>query len=192
MQRSNGITKGVVAGMTGGLLVATGVILFSATVVADRIIALQLNNAHTAAVEQPLPINRDGKSDAMSVAATRQQESVPIKTVEVVGVRSASIVYRDRAGNILFQTDPLANVTVVTKNVELPEVTIRESDASMVERVPLQKPKPETRDNSKRPHGCESAFARPSPEPLTRLSSRCITELFSAKRMADLRRATAG
>jgi hypothetical protein len=192
MRRSNGTTASVVAGVTGSLFVATGVVLFSATVVADRLIALQLDGAHAEVVEHPLPINRDRKSDAMPVTAMRQQESVPIKTVEVVGVRDASIVYRDRAGNVLFRTDPLANVTVVSKNVELPEVTIRESNASKVERVPLQKSKPESRDNNKRPHGCESAFARPSPEPLTRLSSRCITELFSARRMADLRSVTAG
>jgi hypothetical protein len=177
MSRSKGATRNVTAAVCCSLIVATGVVVFSATVVADRVISLSLkfDKAQAAVAEQTFSVNRAGKSDALPVA-DRRQESVPIKTVEVVGVRDASIVYRDRAGNVLFQTDPLANVTVVTKNLDLPEVTIRESDASKVERVPLQKPKPESRDNNtKRPHGCESAFARPSPEPLTRLASRCVT-----------------
>ena len=59
---------------------------------------------------------RDSKTDALPVP-TAPQTRAEIKSVEVVGVRGASIVYRDRSGNILFQTDPLANVTVVSKNV---------------------------------------------------------------------------
>jgi hypothetical protein len=93
-----------------------------------------------------------------------------IKTVEVIGVRDASIVYRDRSGNILFQTDPLANVTIVTKNVDLPEVTIRETETTEIEACPGRKDRTVCP-----PHGCESAFARPSPESLTRTSSRCVT-----------------
>jgi hypothetical protein len=135
--------------------------------------------AHAAAVEMQTAsaVNREAKSDALPVPAN-PQERAEIKSVEVVGLRGASIVYRDRSGNILFQTDPLANVTVVTKNVELPEVTIRETETTKVERLPVDKT-----DRSARPHGCESAFARPAPESLTRTASRCVTELNGKSRV---------
>jgi hypothetical protein len=103
-----------------------------------------------------------------------------IKFVEVIGVRDAAIVYRDREGNVLFQTDPLANVTIVSKNIELPEITIRETESTKVERIPVDGASPS------KPHGCESAFARPSPESLTRTSSRCITALPERTAVAQL------
>jgi hypothetical protein len=109
------------------------------------------------------------------VSAAAQSRS-EIKSVEVIGVRDAAIIYRDRDGSILFHTDPLANVTIVSKNVDLPEVTIRETEATKVERVPVESTGPSTPL-----HGCESAFARPSPESLTRTPSRCVTELPSSK-----------
>src|SRR5215469_12101870 len=53
-----------------------------------------------------------------------------VVTVEVVGVQDAAIVYRDRDGRVLFQTDPLANVTVISKGFVLPQVTVREMPRS--------------------------------------------------------------
>ena len=83
-------------------------------------------------------INREAKSDALPLSQAAQERR-EIKSVEVVGVRDAAIVYRDRDGNILFKTDPLANVTVVTKNVDLPAVTIRETADTKVERYDVEK-----------------------------------------------------
>ena len=169
-------TGGLIAAVSAAILVSTTVVIFSATMVGERLIAMQTAKA---AAPQPQPhisgftVNRERKSDALPKSAAAQIRS-EIKTVEVIGVRDASIVYRDRGGNILFQTDPLANVTIVTKNIDLPEVTIRETEATKVERVPAESKAP-----SAPLHGCESAFARPSPESLIRTPSRCVTELPS-------------
>ena len=53
-----------------------------------------------------------------------------IATVEVVGLRQPAIVYRDRDGRELYRTDPVNNVTIVIKDLLLPEVTVRERGAS--------------------------------------------------------------
>jgi hypothetical protein len=163
-------------------LVSAGVVVLSATVVGERLVAMQRANA--TAMESPrtaLTINREAKGDKLPAPSTKQARS-EIKSVEVIGLSNASIVYRDRSGNILFQTDPVANVTVVTKNVDLPEVTIRETQATQVERMPVEEAGP-----SAPPHGCESAFASPSPESLTRKPSRCVTQLEHSERFAALR-----
>lgn len=162
-------TGGVLAAVSAALLVSAAVIVFSATMVGGRLIAMQTASAEPASQTPGLTINRERKGDALPVPALAQSRS-EIKTVEVIGVRDASIVYRDRAGNILFHTDPRANVTIVTKNVDLPEVTIRETETTEVERVPIESTVP-----SAPPHGCESAFARPAPESLIRTLSRCVT-----------------
>jgi hypothetical protein len=157
------------------LFVSAAVVVLSATIVGGRLVALQTARADAATpAETALSVNRAGKSDALPVTLAKAARP-EIKFVEVIGVRDAAIIYRDREGNVLFQTDPLANVTIVSKNVELPEVTIRETEATKVERLPIESSGPA------KPHGCESAFARPSPESLTRMSSRCITALPASR-----------
>jgi hypothetical protein len=169
-------TGSLVAAVSAAILVSAAVVIFSATMVGERLIATQTARAEPQHSSSSLPmINRDRKGDALRVSAAVQSRS-KIKTVEVIGVRDAAIIYRDRNGSILFHTDPLANVTIVSKNVDLPEVTIRDTETTKVERVPVESTGP-----SAPLHGCESAFARPSPESLTRTPSRCVTKLPSSK-----------
>lgn len=126
---------------------------------------------------QSAQINRSNKGDALPKVAN---DDAPkrITTVEVVGVEDASIVYRDRDGNILFQTDPLSNVTVVTKGVVLPEVTIRELADSAVQVLPLDGIRP-TLSPTAPGDGCESSVTAHTAgeEVLARAPSRCITRL---------------
>ena len=163
---------GVMTAISGGTAVGLACAALAIVILGDKLAAASVQPQNTA----DFAVNRDNKTDALPVPAAPQTRA-EIKSVEVVGVRGASIVYRDRNGNILFQTDPLANVTVVSKNVELPEVTIRESETTKVERIPASEA-----DRSAKPHGCESEFARPAPEALTRMSSRCVTELGDPSR----------
>jgi hypothetical protein len=164
--------------ISGGAAVGLACAALSIVILGDNLAAASAPPQNTA----EFAVNRESKTDALPVPDTPQTRA-EIKSVEVVGVRGASIVYRDRSGNILFRTDPLANVTVVTKNVELPEVTVRETETTKVERVPADEAQ-----RSEQPRGCESEFARPAPEALTRMSSRCVTDLGdSARSYAALR-----
>jgi len=167
-----------------GILLATSVAI-SVTIMVLGVGAIVTHSlslraeANASANLSLMHVNRDAKSDALPLSQAAQVR-LEIKSVEVVGVRDASIVYRDRDGNILFKTDPLANVTVVTKNVELPAVTIRETADTKVERHNVEKPAAnplEAAPGSPPPHGCESAFARPSPEALTNKTGRCLAAL---------------
>src|SRR5262249_50248577 len=69
------------------------------------------------------------KSDRMATPRTTVGAG-RVATVEVVGVQDAAIVYRDRDGRVLFQTDPLSNVTVISKGFVLPQLTVRETPQS--------------------------------------------------------------
>ncbi len=162
----------VMTAISGGAAVGLACAALSIVILGDHLAAASAQPQDAA----EFAVNRDGKTDALPVPNTPQIRA-EIKSVEVVGVRGASIVYRDRSGNILFRTDPLANVTVVTKNVELPEVTVREAETTKVERVPADEAQ-----RSEQPRGCESEFARPAPEALTRMSSRCVTNLHDSSR----------
>lgn len=134
---------------------------------------------------QSAQINRNSKTDAMPKVANADAPR-RITSVEVVGVEDAAIVYRDRDGNILFKTDPVSNVTVVTKGVVLPEVTIRELANSEVQVVPVDGIRP-TLSPTAPGDGCESSVtAHTAGEALARVPSRCITRLDNSFSFASL------
>ena len=121
-------------------------------------------------------VNRSGKGDRL--VAARTSNNAVITSVEVIGIRDAAIVYRDRDGRVLYQADPLTNATVVAKNVMLPDVTIRSNSQSTVRPVPIENsPVPQAKESPKIPVGCDPAFS-----PLAaaagkyNFSSRCLAE----------------
>jgi hypothetical protein len=161
-----------VTGIAGAL--AAGALLTTALVGADN--PRVNDNIANSAPTQNAQINRGNKSDAMPKIANSDAPK-RITTVEVVGVEEAAIVYRDRDGNILFKTDPVSNVTVVTKGVVLPEVTIRELAASTVQTVPLEGIRP-TLSPTAPGDGCESSVtAHTAGQELARAPSRCTTSV---------------
>jgi hypothetical protein len=183
MARPGSSTAGKTAAVVGAATAVGVITVLSIALVADSVIALRGANAARLASLADRPsavVNRDHKTNALP-APHKSAQRIPIKTVEVVGIRNAAIVYRDRDGNILFRTDPVANVTVVAKNVDLPEVTIRDTAATEVKRMPVERAEP-----AEQPQGCESAFARPAPVSLTRLSNRCLAELGAPEKFAAL------
>jgi hypothetical protein len=95
-----------------------------------------------------------------------------VATVEVVGVQDAAIVYRDRNGRVLFQTDPLSNVTVISKGFVLPQLTVRETPQSRPTPVMV----PHNLDAAPAmPVGCDPV-ASPIAEPaLARVTGRCLS-----------------
>ena len=95
-----------------------------------------------------------------------------VATVEVVGVQDAAIVYRDRDGRVLFQTDPLSNVTVISKGFVLPQLTVRETPQSTPQPLVV----PHNLDAAPAiPVGCDPV-ASPIAEPaLARVTGRCLS-----------------
>lgn len=68
-----------------------------------------------------------GKGDRVSPpTATARKATVTI--VELVGVSLATVILRDRDGNVLYRSDPQAGTTTYTKNTELPVVTLKEGE----------------------------------------------------------------
>ncbi|MBY0530592.1 MAG: hypothetical protein K2P86_01340 [Xanthobacteraceae bacterium] len=161
--------------------IAAGALLTTALVSAD--FNSGAKDGVSTAPTQRAQINRGNKSDALPKVANGDAQK-RITAIEVVGVEDTAIVYRDRDGNILFKTDPVSNVTVVTKGVVLPEVTIRELAGSAVQVLPLEGIRPILSPTAPG-DGCESSVtAHTAGEALARVPSRCITELPSSTNIA--------
>lgn len=126
-------------------------------------------------------VNRNSKSDR-GVAPQAARLASQIATVEVVGLRDAAVVYRDRDGRELYRTDPVNNVTIVTKGLQLPEVTVREHSSSAVKTVPINEIQEQARDEEKSraprgpkvPLGCEPSFSPVAAPSLAHHTGRCV------------------
>jgi hypothetical protein len=133
-----------------------------------------------------MPINgadRSGKGDRL-LPPRSEINRTRIVDVEIVGLHDAAIVYRDRKGRVLFHNDPLTSTTIAAKNVDLPEVTIRDRGDVMVRRTPPGATP--TTERSTLRVGCDPAFG-PLVDPSLRvITGRCLTENRSAPRFAAL------
>jgi hypothetical protein len=131
-------------------------------------------------------IDRTHKGDRL--AAPRPADAhvqAKVAIVEVVGVRDTAIVYRDRTGRMLFRTDPVANTTVIAKDVILPQVTVRENSAATPQKTPVKTL--EERDADRKPMiGCDPV-ASPLAGSASRVSGRCIASTTRDGRLANLR-----
>jgi hypothetical protein len=120
-----------------------------------------------------IAVNRAAKGDRL--APVRPSAQSTVATIEVVGVRDAAIIYRDRDGNVLYRTDPVSNVTVIAKGVKLPDLTVRQDAGSSATPIPI-KVIEKTGDMSKMPIGCEPMVSPIASPRLSHLTGRCISE----------------
>jgi len=127
-------------------------------------------------------VNRAAKADRGAAVRTARQ-ATQIATVEVVGLRDAAIVYRDRDGRELYRTDPLNNITVMTKGLQLPEVTVRQYSSSAVRTVPINEIREQARERKpaprgpKVPLGCEPSFSPVASPSMAHHTGRCMAAL---------------
>ncbi len=118
-------------------------------------------------------VNRAAKAARLAPPRTYRSDEDAVTTVEVVGIRDAAIIYRDRDGRVLFQTDPVTNVTVISKGFVLPELTVRESKRSKP--APIEAPRQPSTPVAI-PIGCDPAVSPIAQPQLSHLPGRCLAQ----------------
>ena len=116
-------------------------------------------------------VNQGAKADRLAPGRADRGGEGSVSTVEVIGVHDASIVYRDRDGRLLLQTGPMSNVTVVSKNVVLPRLSVRETSRSVplaIEEAQQVKMPPAV------PIGCDPLGSPVVDPQLAHLTGRCL------------------
>ena len=125
-------------------------------------------------------VNRAAKGDRLAPPVNVRRDNRTVATVEVIGVRDAAIVYRDRDGRVLFKTDPISNVTVITKDFVVPQLTVRDTPQSASKSIiaPIERDtRPATTPVAlpPLPEGCEPLVSPIAEPQLARLPGRCIS-----------------
>ncbi len=134
--------------------------------------------ASSSAAATPTQTSNTARKGDRAGRAVGEAGAPEIATVEVVGLRQPAIVYRDRDGRELYRTDPVNNVTIVTKDLLLPEVTVSERGASSMRPVvpvdSTQKQQPQLQPGATLPVGCEPSFSPVAAPSLSHLTGRCM------------------
>ena len=134
--------------------------------------------------------NTARKGDRLTAPETTAHAS-RIATVEVIGLNDAAIVYRDRDGRELYRTDPVSNVTVVTKGLALPELTVRRTSHSTVRQVPVELPPEQAREGREQkpkpqaPRNCEPSFSPVAAPSMAHHTGRCFAAGEATQRLAQ-------
>ena len=127
--------------------------------------------------------DRSAKGDRLARSGLADgQAASKVTTVEVVGVRDTAVVYRDRDGRVLFRTDPVANVTIVAKDVPLPEVTIREHSEAVPAKVDVKTL--QESDKPRRLDGCDPVASPLAGSSVSQIAGSCIASLAGGQKLA--------
>jgi hypothetical protein len=108
-----------------------------------------------------------------------------VSTVELVGLRDVTaVLLRDAVGQVLYRSDPLSGVTVVTKGIVLPQITIREVDQNPPRVQPAEI---ETvRQPDALPEGCTPAVSMMATVSTSGFGVRCLTARETPVKVAGL------
>jgi hypothetical protein len=117
-------------------------------------------------------VDRSAKTDRLPVNASVSFREKRTAVVEVIGARDAAIINRGDEGRALISTDPLANATAFTKNLFLPEVTLRKTAETEIERVPVEKTRAPS--SGSQLQGCESGLSPDISPTVPTTKDRCI------------------
>ena len=167
--------------IAGGLFAAAGILGVAASTPTSL---TALTSKLTSTVLTADQIDRAVKGDRLAInRVSAEAEQPKVTTVEVVGLRDTAVVYRDRNGRVLFRTDPVENVTIVAKDVSLPEVTVREHSSAVPQQMPV---KTLREDKSERMVGCDPLVSPLAGSSLSQVAGRCIAGLATGQKFAAL------
>jgi hypothetical protein len=175
-----GLAPYIAAGFAAALAVTS--LEFSLAGTSSGTGALGSQEAFSSVNSLHAPATVSRKGDLLkSRSATEQTETV--STIELVGLRDATIVLvRDAGGQVLYRSDPMNGVTVVSKGVVLPQVTIRETDQAS----PRNEPAEAVRPPVALPEGCDPAVSSITAVSASKFGVRCLTAREQDVKVAGL------
>jgi hypothetical protein len=134
--------------------------------------------------ERPTAVALSSKGDRLPVAPASSPPRA-VTTVEVVGLSEATIVFKDRDGQVLFRSDPLTSTTVVARNVDIPVVTLRVEPAPPPPIPVVRKPEPPreggdspvTQPRPPKQIGCEAPVSALARSDAGRIPGLCLASV---------------
>lgn len=86
------------------------------------------------------------KGDRLAISQPAESQA-SVSIVEIVGLTHATVILRDSSGEVLYRSDPRSGITTISKNTELPVLTVKEDMYSPA----VQHPPVTAREESEEP-----------------------------------------
>jgi len=105
-----------------------------------------------------------------------------VSIVEVVGVTDATVILRDRDGQVLYKSDPRVGVTSYARNTDLPVLTLKEEMRGPSSQHPVNRregnetPQPQ-KQKTRNPVGCMGDVSPLVKASANRMPSLCLASL---------------
>lgn len=174
----NGLAPYIAAGFAAALAVTSMEFSLStpqAGILGSQAASALENSAHAST----LPARKGDLLKSRPVGDQAQTAS----TVKLVGLRDVTIVLlRDPTGQVLYRSDPVSGVTVVSKGVVLPQLTIRETDQAS----PRDGQAESVRRPGTLPEGCDPAVSSLEAVSAADFGVRCLTARETDVKLAGL------
>jgi len=119
-----------------------------------------------------LVIDRAAKGARLADARPAPAPNAAV-TVEVVGLDGATVILRDRAGEVVYKADALRNTTVVSRDVDIPTITVKDKVDSPAATRPTEAPARRSRKPATA--GCDGTVSSLVNSEFTRVPSLCLT-----------------
>lgn len=113
-------------------------------------------------------------------------DPMTVSIVELVGISGATVILRDRNGEVLYRSDPRMGATTISKDVALPVITLREGAGSPAVQHPASRQEgnevpPQGRQEKRRnPVGCMGDVSPLAKASAGRQPSLCLALLDQA------------
>jgi len=126
------------------------------------------------------------RGDRLARSAPARSGPATVSSIEVIGRSEATVVFKDRAGQVLYRSDPLTGTTIVAKDVDLPAVTLQEhpvAPATPVVQQPESKreggEQPAVQPRRVKQVGCEAPVSALARTEASRVPALCLAGLSS-------------
>jgi hypothetical protein len=119
------------------------------------------------------------KSDRL-MAARSTDDPINVSIVEIVGLTHATVILRGNDGKVLYRSDPRSGITTISKNTDLPVLTMKEDmqNPAMQHSPVTHEGKEEPRKpKRKAPVGCMGDVSPLASASANRMPSLCLASL---------------
>ena len=116
------------------------------------------------------------------VSARSAENPASVSLVEIVGLTHATVILRGSNGEVLYRSDPRSGITTISKNTDLPILTVKEDMQSpAVQHPPMTREGKDEPRKSKRqtPVGCMGDVSPLASASANRMPSLCLASLES-------------
>jgi hypothetical protein len=104
-------------------------------------------------------------------------QRVPVASIEIWGAEETRVILRDREGEVVYMSDPVAGTTIAVRGAEIPRIVFRPATGTANSRSSDKPAAEEGKDRRPVPVGCEGSVSPLASPEAKRTLNLCLASL---------------